>query len=269
MVRAGEQAKDDDVAGLAAEMAYRASLAVLPFLLMLSALPSVVGSIFGLDDISARLTTEAERLLSDNSAEMMKTLINEVERSRGWTPFVFGLFGTLWAGTLATSALRKSLNRIYRFDETTPFVQRKLVDLALTVTAGLLFFFAIMALVIGPALLGGENAVTELISLVAAVAVVLIAVSLLYWLAPSGENTFRWVTPGALLFGLGWLLFSLGFSVYLSRFGMLNHVYGSLGAMMVLLAWLYGSNLALLLGAELNAALAHDNDPNVERTPDS
>ena len=77
---------------------------------------------------------------------------------------------------------------------------------------------------------------------------------------------FRWVTPGALLFGAGWLLFSLGFSVYLSQFGLINHVYGSLGVMIVLLIWLYGSNLFLLLGAELNSVLAQDNDPNVAKT---
>lgn len=263
--RAVDHAIEDDVSGLAAELAYRAALAVLPFLLMLAALPGVVGSVFHIDDITQRLIDESEALLSENSSDMMRTLIDEVGRSQGGTAFAFGLFGTIWAGLMTTSALRKALNRIYRFDDDTPFMARKLTEVGLTVVSGLAFFLAIMALVIGPAVLGEDNALTNLLSLVLALAIVLATVSLLYWLAPSGDHHYRWVTPGALVFGAGWMAFSLGFSAYLSRFGMINHVYGSLGVMIVLLVWLYGSNLFLLLGAELNAALADEKDPNVSR----
>jgi membrane protein len=261
--RALDQAIEDDVPGLAAELAYRAALAMLPFLLMLAALPSVVGSVFHVDDITQRLTDEADSLLSQNSADMMRTLIEEVGRSQGGTAFVFGLLGTIWAGSMTTSALRKALNRVYKFDDQTPFLIRKLTEFGLTIVSGLAFFIAIMSLVLGPSILGGQSALANLVSLLLALAIVLAAVSLLYWLAPAGEHHFRWVTRGALLFGGGWLAFSLGFSVYLSRFGMINHVYGSLGAMIVLLIWLYGSNFFLLLGAELNVALAQDRDPEV------
>jgi membrane protein len=267
--RAIDQAIDDDVPGLAAELAYRAALAVLPFLLMLAALPGVVGSVFHVDDITQRLTDEADSLLSENSADMMRSLIEEVGRSQGGTAFVFGLFGTIWAGTMTTSALRKALNRVYKFDDQTPFLVRKGTELGLTIVSGLAFFVAIMSLVLGPSILGDQSPLANVLWLLVALIVVLAAVSLLYWLAPSGEHHYRWVTPGALLFGGGWLVFSLGFSAYLSRFGMINHVYGSLGVMIVLLIWLYGSNFSLLLGAELNAALAQDKDPEVPRRRDA
>jgi membrane protein len=263
--RAIDQAIEDDVPGLAAELAYRAALAVLPFLLMLAALPGVAGTLFHLDDVTPRLIDESEALLSKNSSDMMRTVIEEVGRSQGGTAFVFGLVGTLWAGTMTTSALRKALNRVYHFDDQTPFIKRKLTELGLTIVSGLAFFLAIMSLVLGPALLGTESALTNLLSLAVALGIVLATVSLLFWLAPSGDNRYRWVTPGAFVFGAGWLAFSIGFSAYLASFGMINHVYGSLGAMIVLLVWLYGSNLFLLLGAELNAALAEKKDPNVTR----
>jgi membrane protein len=266
--RAIDQAIEDDVSGLAAELAYRAALAVLPFLLMLAALPGVAGSVFHVDDIPQRLTDEADSLLSQNSSDMMRTLIEEVGRSQGGTALVFGLLGTIWAGTMTTSALRKALNRIYKFDDQTPLLVRKLTELGLTIVSGLAFFVAIMSLVLGPQLLGDVNALTNLVSLLFALMVVLATVSLLYWLAPSDEHRYKWVTPGALLFGGGWLVFSLGFSVYLSRFGMINHVYGSLGAMIVLLIWLYGSNFFLLLGAELNGVLAQEKDPDVAQRRD-
>ena len=86
---------------------------------------------------------------------------------------------------------------------------------------------------------------------------------MIYWLTPATKNTFRRITPGALVFVFAWLGFTLGFSAYLSVFGTFNRVYGSLGLMMALLIWLYGSNFALLLGAELNAVLGKSFDPEI------
>jgi membrane protein len=263
LLQAYEQAKEHDVPGLAAELSFRAALSVLPFLLVIAALPSVAGDLFSVENVGERLSREADALFSENSAEAVRTLIGEVERSHGWTPLIFGLLGTLWAGTMTTSTLRKALDRVYGFVDGSSLLRRKLKDLGLTVVAGLLFFLSIMAVMLGPAILGGETVLTEMLSVGIALLAVLAAVSLLYWLAPSGDNMFRWVTPGALVFGAGWLIFSLGFSAYLSRFGLINHVYGSLGAMIILLIWLYGSNFFLLLGAELNSVLAQERDPNV------
>jgi membrane protein len=259
------QAVDDDVLGLAAELAYRATLAVLPFLLFLAALPSVAGSAFGVQDVGERLSGQMDALLSEKSADMMRTLIDEVERSRGVTALVLGALGTLWAGTSATSAFRKALNRLYKFDERATFLQRKATEIGMTLIVGSFFVLAFAVVLVGPAAMGGVNALTQLVSLVLAFVLVLLAVSLLYWKASAGEAQYRWVTPGAVLFGLAWLTFTFLFSAYLSLFGGLNHVYGTLGAMIALLVWLYGSNIALLLGAELNSVLGHDVDPNVQR----
>ena len=92
----------------------------------------------------------------------------------------------------------------------------------------------------------------------------LIAVSLIYWQAPSQPHDFQFATPGALFFAIAWLLFSLAFAGYISQVGTLNHVYGSLGAIIALLFWLYGTALALLVGAELNAAVAKRLDPQTQ-----
>jgi membrane protein len=128
---------------------------------------------------------------------------------------------------------------------------------------GLLVVAALLTLLMGPLLLGGVGVSTELLSALVAVLLISAAVSLVYWLAPAKDNSFRWITPGTGFFVVVWLLFSAGLSVYLSQFGTLNRVYGSLGAMIALLSWLYGSNLALLIGAELNAVLGKRLDPKV------
>jgi membrane protein len=248
---------------MAAELAYRGALVVLPFLVVLAALPGVAGSVFEIDNVGERLSGEVDLLVSKNSADMLRSLIEQVSNSQGWTPLLLGLFGVLWAGTSTISSLRKSLNRIYKFDEQTPFIQRKARELALTAGAGTLFFLALVLTLLGPALSGGWSLATQSLSLAAAFGLVLLAVSLLFWLAPAGENTLRWITPGALVFGIAWVLFSLAFSAYLSRFAALNHVHGSLGAMIAMLVWLYGSNAFLLFGAELNSVLAVKMDPQV------
>jgi len=259
---------EDDVLGLAAEIAYHAALAVLPFLLILAALPAILSFAFNLPDAGQRISDEAQAHLSANTAALIRSIVDQVARISGWTPVTIGLFGTLLAGSSTTSSLRKALNRIYGYEEALPFLQRKATELAVTVAAGGLIFLGFLAILIGPILLtpySGPGA--QILSISFAVVCVSLSVAVVYWLCPSNENTFRWVTPGALLFVVVWLSLSVLFSVYLSRFGVLNQVYGSLGAMIVLLIWLYWSNLALLMGAELNAAIGRRADPRVMGNP--
>src|SRR6185503_7424261 len=190
----------DDVPGLAAELAFRAALAFLPFLLLLAALPSVLGSILNASDIGDQISRQADALLSKNSAAMVHTVVGEVTKSQGWGVVAFGLVGTIWAGLATTSSTRKALNRLYSFEENKPFLQRKLYELALTAVVGLLVVMAIMALLLGPLLLGGVALATELLSGGVALVMMAAAVSLVYWLAPARDNSFRWITPGTVFF---------------------------------------------------------------------
>ena len=160
-----------------------------------------------------------------------------------------------------TSTVRKALNRIYRFDDEMPFLQRKLEELWLTVVVALLFLAAIVSVLMGPALLGTCRTSRRLSANVWRWRWCSSRVSLIYWQAPSQPHDFEFATPGALFFAIAWLLFSLAFAGYISQVGTLNHVYGSLGAIIALLFWLYGTALALLVGAELNAAVAKRLDP--------
>ena len=258
-----ENAVEHDILGLAAEIAYRSALTLLPFLLLVAALPSVLGTVFGINDVPGALKSEADSILSKNSAAMVHTLIDEVSRSHGWGAVLVGLGGTLFAGASAMSTVRKALNRIYDLEERSSILGRKLLDLLLTIGVGLLLTLGVLSLVVGPIYLqhGGLGIVT---AAAGAAVCVLLAVSIIYWQAPNADADYRWVTLGSLLFVAGWLIFSLGFSAYLSRFSTLNRVYGSLGVMIVLLIWLYGSNIALMFGAEVNAALARRLDRDVQ-----
>src|SRR5690606_25112208 len=83
-----------------------------------------------------------------------------------------------------------------------------------------------------------------------------LAAAVIYWLLPDAGLKFRWISPGAALFVLGWFAATLGFGWYVSNFGSYNATYGALGGVVILMIWLYVSALMLLAGAEVNAMVA-------------
>jgi membrane protein len=261
---------DDDVAGLAAEMAYHSILAIFPFLLFLAGLTSLVENVFGVANLTDRIVDKAAQVMPEDATSLLRSFTSEVVHSQGTGAIVFGLLGALWAASSAIGSAMKGLNRAYDVKEDRGFVRRKLVALALTVgfasalivAAILVGTGSIMAGGIGHAL-GWKHEFVVLwnwLTLPAALALVTFAVTMLYWLAPNTDHTFRWITPGAALFVVGWVVASLAFAFYLAHFGSYNRTYRSLTAVIILLSWLYWTNLLLLVGGELNAVLARRHD---------
>src|SRR5215208_8310286 len=82
-------------------------------------------------------------------------------------------------------------------------------------------------------------------------------IGLVYYFAPDAEQDFVWLTPGSVLATLLWILFSLGFKIYVTNFSDYNETYGAIGGVIVLLLWFYTSGLAILIGAEMNAEIEH------------
>jgi membrane protein len=93
------------------------------------------------------------------------------------------------------------------------------------------------------------------LSPILAIVLVMGAVALLYWQGPNTTVHVKTVIPGAVLFVIGWIIFSIAFGYYVGHFGSYNKVYGSIAAVIVLLVWLYWTNALLLIGGELNAVL--------------
>jgi membrane protein len=266
---------DDDVPGLAAEMAYHSILAIFPFLLFLAGVTSILEPVFGVGNLTDRIVEKASHVMPDDATSLLRSFTSEVVHSQGWGAIAVGLLGSLWASSAAVGVVMKALNRAYDVKEDRGFVHRKLVSVALTLGfAGFLIVATIlistgsvMAGGVGQAL-GWRSAVVQIwnwATLPAAVLLLMCGVAMLYWLAPNTKHEFRWVTPGSLLFAVGWLLASLLFALYISKFGSYNRTYGSLGAVIILLVWLYWTNLALLVGGELNAVLARRGDKEYRR----
>lgn len=165
----------------------------------------------------------------------------------------------------------KALNRVFDVPESRPFWKKYLVAVGLTLLAGFFFISAFTILLIGQFFtreiadeLGMSSLARTLLYWARfpfAAARLLAVVAFLYWAAPNAKMPFRWVTPGALVFIVAWIAFTVGFGFYVANFGSYNSTYGTLGGVVVLMVWLYLSSFILLAAAELNSIVLEKAEP--------
>jgi membrane protein len=237
-------------------------LALVP---ALAALISIYGLVANPADIQAQfaalsraMPAEARTLL-----EAQMTRIATQQQAAGIAA-VISIALALWGGAAGMKTVINALNIIYREAEKRGFVKLTLVALGLTFALVLLGVISIGLIVVVPVVLayvGLGDAAKLLVSLgrwPLLFAVAMLALALIYHFGPSRERPkWRWVTPGAVIATILWVLASVLFSLYAQHFGSYNKTYGSLGAVVVLMLWLYLSAFALLLGGEINAESEH------------
>jgi membrane protein len=253
----------DDSLGLAAQLAYYLILALFPFILVLV---SLMGT-FGSPALASEVLGYFQRVMPEQAYEIIETFTANIISGQADAPglFTFGILFTIWAASGAFAALINALNRAYDVQETRPFWKVRGIAILMTLGLSVLVLLGVLLLVLGPQI--GE-AVADVFGLgetfllvwdvarwPAALFFMVFTVALLYYLAPDVEQPFRWITPGGLIGVLLWVLASVAFNFYVSNFGSYNKTYGSIGAVIVLLLYLYISSLTILFGATLNAIL--------------
>ena len=164
--------------------------------------------------------------------------------------------------------MTSTLNAAYDITEGRAWWRVRLTALALTVGLALFVLVSMTFVVAGPAIaervanmmnLGVRSFVTlwSLLQWPIVFVLVATAIALVYYYGPDAEQDWVWITPGSVLATLLWLAVSLGFKLYVARFGTYNETYGVIGGVMVLMLWFYLSGLAILMGAELNSEIEH------------
>ncbi|MDF3051979.1 MAG: ribonuclease [Geminicoccaceae bacterium] len=255
--------RDDDCLGRAAQLAYYFLFALFPFFLFLTTLlgylpiPDLLDRL--LETLGQMLPGEALRLVEDNVRQLV------TDRRGGLLSF--GILAALWTSSSALTAITDSLNRAYDVEEGRPFWKVRLIAIGLTVGLSVFIVVALVLLTFGPQLgrwvadlvgLGGIFEVTwNVVRWPVIVGLLVVAIALLYYFAPDVEQAWTWITPGSACAVLAWLLASLGFAFYVNRFGSYNATYGSIGAVIVLLTWMYVTGLFILIGGEINAEIEH------------
>ena len=253
----------DDALGIAAQLAYYLILALFPFILVLV---SLLGT-FGSEELASEVLGYFRQVVPQQAYEIIETFTANIISGRAEAPGLlsFGIIFTIWAASGAFAALINALNRAYDVQETRPFWKVRGIAILMTLGLSVLVLVGVLLLVLGPQigktiadLFGLEETfllVWDIIRWPVALFFMVFTVALLYYFAPDANQPFRWITPGGLIGVLLWVLASVAFNFYVSNFGSYNKTYGSIGAVIVLLLYLYISSLTILFGATLNATL--------------
>ena len=269
LVRGAKEAKADEITDVAAALSYYAFLAIPAFLLVAVGVFSQLAGPDTIESILKRL----DGIVPEESLTLIEDSLNRAieNQSGGLVLIIVGFLLALWTTSGAMNALMRGLNHVYDREETRGFVRQRLVALAMFACLLLSFGLAFGLLVLGGPLsrwvggaLGAEGLVSALwwvaqwpvlvLALLAAFAVVLS-------LGPDVEvRHWSFLTPGAIVAVLVWLLASGLFAVYVSLFSSYNKAWGSLAAVIIMLTWLWLSALALLLGAEVNVVAGREQD---------
>lgn len=251
----------DNLLDRAAALTYYAMLSLFPGLLVLVSLLGLVG-ISTTDRLQEALTVPGP------VGEVINGAVDNVQESRttAGAVAVFGLLGAFWSASSYVAAFMRAAQAIHRVAESRPFWKVLPLRIGLTTAVGVMLVFSVLILVLTgelAALVGEGLGISGTVVRAWEVAkwpVLLLLASLifetLYWASsPHTRRRFRLVSPGGLLAVLTWVLVSAGFALYVAHFGSYNRTYGSLAGVVIFLVWLWLANLAILLGAEVDAEL--------------
>jgi membrane protein len=260
--------QEDNLSDWAATLTYYGLLALFPALI---ALVSIVGLVADPESTTDTLTDIVNDVGPDTAAETFAGPIEQVTQSRSTAGFalIAGTLVALWSASSYLGAFIRASNVIYETREGRPFW--KLRPLQVVMTLVILVLLAVMAL--GVVLTGPiVSAVAEPIGvsdtavsiwniakwgLIALLFVLMIG--LLYYASPNvKQRGLKWITPGGIFALIAWLVASGAFALYVSQFGSYNKTYGSLAGVVVVLVWMWITNLAILFGHELNAERERD-----------
>ncbi|MFO1059375.1 MAG: YihY/virulence factor BrkB family protein [Dongiaceae bacterium] len=263
LLRVWDRLSRDNISIIAAGVAFYALTSIPPGL---AAFISIYGLVFDpgtvqsqVDSLSVVLPHEAVGIISDQ----LKAIVAKPPTKLGFSLLVsLGL--ALWSTRAGMATMMTALNVAYEEEEKRSFVRFLLVSLALTLCA-ILFGVVTLALVaVLPAVIDllplGEagRTISSIVRWPVLVVIVMIGLAALYRFAPSRDQPrWRWVSWGAVIATVLWIAASALFSLYVGSFGSYDRTYGSLGAIVVLLMWLYLSAYIVLAGAELNAEMEH------------
>jgi membrane protein len=261
--RTGKEFSDDNLTDWAAALTYYSILSIFPALIALVSILGLVG-----DSATQPLIDNIGAVAPGPAKEIFTSAIENLQRSEGAAGllFIVGLAGALWSASGYVAAFMRASNAIYDVEEGRPIWKTAPVRLGVTIVLLLLLAISATAVAltgglaeqVGNLIGVGDTAVTvwDIAKWPVLLLVVSFMFAILYWAAPNVKHPkFRWVSPGGVLAVIVWIVASAAFAFYVANFGSYNKTYGALGGVIVFLVWLWISNIAVLLGAELNAEL--------------
>lgn len=251
----------DDMWTFAAALAYHTLFALFPFLLFLVAAFSFLDA----PGLFEWLLAQSRRFLPHDAQATVAQVVAEVRGQREGGLLSLGILGAVWIASGGVRSTMHAMNVAYDVPEGRRWWKRYAVSVAYTLALAVLVMLATALVVLGPRAtvwglerLGAGRSMTDALSWMRFPLALLLAwcaVVLVYFAAPNVRQRLPLVLPGAVVAVLLWTIVSFGFRLYVANFSRFSVTYGSIGAVVMLLAYFYLSSLVLLLGAEVNAAI--------------
>jgi membrane protein len=261
--RTYEEFGKDRVMSVAAGVTYYALLAIFPAIAALVSLYGLFADPVSLQDHLNAISG----VLPGGAVDIIRDQVTRIASQGGGTlgfSFIIGLAISLWSANAGMKAVFDALNIVYDEEEKRSFIKLNLMSLSFTLGAIVFIILAITGIVVLPILLdfiGLGSSLEWLLSLArwpVLLLVVVLGLSLIYRYGPSRDKAeWKWVTPGGVVAAVLWLVVSMLFSWYVGNFGSYNETYGSLGAVIGFMTWIWISSVVVLLGAEINAEMEH------------
>ncbi len=278
-VRTIREFKEDKLQHWAAALTYYAVLSLFPALLVMV---SLVGLFANPETVTKFLTDVIGALGPESAVDTFKGPIESITASSGTAGImaIVGVAAALWSASGYVGAFTEASNTIYEVEEGRPFYKLKPLQLLITFVCISLVAVTVLALVVsgplatavGEALGLGDAAVTawQYGKWPVMLLLVVLILHVLYYASPNAKVKKKWISPGAALTLVVWIIASVGFAFYVANFGSYNKTYGTLGGVVVFLLWLWITNIAVLLGVEYNAEIERTSEmkqgvPGAER----
>lgn len=255
-LRAWHEPNEANIFGAAAQLGFYFLLALFPMLIFLT---SLIGFI---PDVQRDIVVVLVRIVPREARQLVGEMMRDIVSNTGAGLFLIGLLSALWIGSSGTAALIDTLNTAYEVKESRPFWKVQLIALALTIALIFLIIGGALLIMFGDKLslwLTGSlglgppwPTVWAVIDYVMGFALLIAGAGMIYRYGPNRQPGRRWIMPGAVFSALVSFIVSLLFSIYLRVAPSYSATYGGLGAVIVLMLWLYLMGLVVLVGGEIN-----------------
>ena len=273
-----DEIKANEVFGHAAELAYYCLFALFPLILIMMTLFGLFAS--RSSELQDHLLSYFAEFLPSDAFQLLRKVAEELAAHASGGKLTFGIVSALWCVSAGISSMISSLNMAYHVRETRSWFKVRTIATGLSLLISILLLLALFLVLVGSHFvrwLGTELRLHWVIVLglnairwPAAILFVSISCSIIYYRGPNLTKGCRrqWLTPGSVFGMLVWLAVSFGFAVYLHFYNSYSATYGSVGAVMILCAWLYVAGLAYLIGGHINAEIERSGmRESSERTP--
>ena len=260
---------DDDCLSIAAQLSYYFALALFPALLFVVSLASYLPY-----NVISDVVAALDPIAPPEVLEIIRKQLESIVAGEAPGVLTIGILGALWSSSGAMTSIVSALNTAYDVPETRPWWKVRLVAIGLTLALVVFVLLSFMLIIAGPEAgrwltgwLGLSDAFDTAWRVIRWPLVFTLATSgiaLVFYFAPDADQDWIWITPGSILTTVLWVIFSMGFRLYVTQVGDYTATYGALAGAAILLLWLYFSGLALLIGGELNSELEHAANPDLK-----